>query len=105
MSPGGQRMLDGKRFGSFGVLVEAFAIGIYCVLRIREHLDYRWTAGEGSLTGTNLLLLRTSMGLIAGAVLISLVGMIFDKDRLLGILALCLVMPMLVLMAIFQGIG
>jgi hypothetical protein len=91
-------------FGTLSIAIEALAVGIGCVLLIHEHLDSHWTRNGEQLTGANLTLGRTSILLLGCSILVALVAMIFDKDRLLGILTLCLVVPILALMAGFQGI-
>jgi hypothetical protein len=93
-----------SRFGALSIGIEGLASGVYCVLRIREHLDPEWTRDVVTLSGTNKYLGQASILMLAGAVVVALVAMAFDKDRLLGILALCSVVPILVLMAGFQGI-
>jgi uncharacterized membrane protein len=96
--------LRGKWFAAFALGVEGLAIAAYCVLRVREHVDPQWTRDSGPLSGTNKYLGQASILLVLGGAVIALIGMIFDKDRLLGILALCLVIPIIVLMGLFQGI-
>lgn len=92
------------RFGIFSLAVEGLAIALYCALRVREGLDPHWTRDSGILVGVNKYLGQTSIIVLASAVIIALVALIFDKDRTLGVVALCLVVPILVLMAGFQGI-
>jgi hypothetical protein len=93
-----------KRIGAFSLAMEGFAIALYCVLRVRESFDPNWSRDSGPLYGLTKYLGQASIIVLGSAVIFALIALIFDKDRILGILTLCLVVPILVLMAGFQGI-
>jgi hypothetical protein len=93
-----------KRTGAVSLAVEGLAIALYCVLRVHEGLDPYWTRDSGPLHGLNRYLGQASIIVLAIAAIIALIALIFDKGRSFGILTLCLLVPILVLMAGFQGI-
>jgi hypothetical protein len=48
---------------------------------------------------------QASIIVLASAAISALIALVFDKDRILGMLALYLAVAILILMALFQGIS
>jgi hypothetical protein len=91
------------KLGAISIVMQLIAIVMYGILVMHENADVTWTSIK-PLNAADKGLLRLSIRLVEASALVSMLGIVIDHKRLLAILSLAVIIPILTLMAGFQGI-
>jgi hypothetical protein len=88
--------LSSRRFGAVSALIQIVAIAIYLVLLMHQH-----NASDDSLSHH---LLAISVRMILVSAVVSVIGVFVDKRKALSVISLLATLPIVLLMAGWQGI-
>lgn len=88
--------LSTRRFGVLSSSVQLVGLALYGILLINQHISPSVKVGSQ--------LLAISVRLVLGAAVLALIGLFVDRKKTIAIISLAATLPILLLMAGWQGI-